>query len=131
MLSKGEKLVTCYKITQPLLGGDHLLTFEGGGWERVISKNYISCRQIRKHLANENSYTRKMSFMAYNAGKKSYTILRQEQNLSLEVWEKTNSFTENQITYSPSPSSHPLNSQMVGPLGIDKEPLKKRVRFGE
>ena len=72
-----------------------------------------------------------MSFMAYNAGKKSYTILRQEQNLSLEVWEKTNSFTENQITYSPSPSSHPLNSQMVGPLGIDKEPLKKRVPFGE
>ena len=72
----------------------------------------------------------KMSFMAYNAGKKSYTIVRQEQNLSLEVWEKTNSFT-NQITYSPSPSSHSLKSQMVGPLGIDKEPLKKRVPFGE
>ena len=51
------------------------------------------------------------------------------KNLSLEVWEKTNSYT-NQITNS-HPSPHPLKRQMVDPLGIDKEPLKKRVPFGE
>jgi len=67
--------------------------------------------------------------MAYNAGKKILNHCMSGKNLSLEVWEKTNSYTK-QITHSP-PSPHPLKSQTVGPLGIDKEPLKKRVPFGE
>ena len=72
----------------------------------------------------------KISFMAYNVGKKILIHCVSGKNLSLEIWEKTNSYT-NQITHS-HPSPHPLKSQMVGPLlGIDKEPLKKRVPFGE
>ena len=82
----------------------------------------------KKFLLIKTPTLEKISFMAYNVGKK-ISIVFQERNLSLEVWEETNSYT-NQITNS-HPSPHPLKRQMVDPLGIDKEPLKKRVPFGE
>ena len=53
----------------------------------------------RKYLGEKISYT----FMAYNPGKKSYTVTLyvREKNLSPEVWRKTNSH-RNQITIVPA-----------------------------
>ena len=42
----------------------------------------------RKYLAEKNPTPKKISFMAYNAEKNSYTVVCQEKILSLEVWEK-------------------------------------------
>ena len=103
----------------------------------VFKKIYILQTDLerKKFLQGNNLLIKtptleKISFLAYNVGKKNLNPLYvRKKNLSLEVWEKTNSYT-NRITHS-HPSPHPLKSQMVGPLGIDKEPLKKRVPFGE
>ena len=53
----------------------------------------------RKYLGEKISYT----FMAYNPGKKSYTVTLYvgEKTLSPEVWRKTNSH-RNQITIVPA-----------------------------
>ena len=60
----------------------------------------------RKYLAEKISYT----FMAYNPGKKSYTVTLYvgEKNLSPEVWRKTNSH-RNQITIVPASLTPPPN----------------------
>ena len=60
----------------------------------------------RKYLGEKISYT----FMAYNPGKKSYTVTLYvgEKNLSPEVWRKTNSH-RNQITIVPASLTPPTN----------------------
>ena len=65
----------------------------------------------RKYLGEKISYT----FMAYNPGKKSYTVTLYvgEKNLSPEVWRKTNSH-RNQITIVPA-SLTPLTNYPIPP----------------
>ena len=60
----------------------------------------------RKYLGEKIAYT----FMAYNPGKKSYTVTLYvgEKNLSPEVWRKTNSH-RNQITIVPASLTPPTN----------------------
>ena len=60
----------------------------------------------RKYLGEKISYT----FMAYNPGKKSYTVTLYvgEKNLSPEVWRKTNSH-RNQITIVPASLTPPTS----------------------
>ena len=61
---------------------DFLGVVGGGGGGVVSEKKTISRRLIprekilaRKYLAKKNQTLKKKSFMAYNAGKKSYTVV--------------------------------------------------------
>ena len=71
----------------------------------------------------------KISFMAYNVGKNLKPLYVRKKSTTRSLG-KQQILTQTKLPIAPA-SPHPLKSQMVGPLGIDEEPLKKRLPFGE
>ena len=64
----------------------------------VISAKKMSCRLISKE---NNSYTEKISLMAYKSGKKSYTCVRQEKKFYHQTFGKK--FLHKANFHSPPP----------------------------
>ena len=102
-----------------ILGADNL-TFEGGyGW---VQKK-TSCRLTSREIPTQ----KKITFMAYNLGKKVLHIHMLGKKIpSPEVLVKK--FLSNQISYPLPP---PPKSQMVGPLPPTFKPVLQQIKVDE
>ena len=79
---------------------------------RVILRGKIFFKEIPEE---KNPTLKKISFMAFNVEKKSYTfVCHGKKNSILSVWQEKNSYP-NQITHTPPPPPPSFKSQMVGP----------------
>ena len=72
----------------------------------------------------------KISFMAYNVGKKILIHCMSGKKSITRSLEKKQTLTQTKLPIATSPPTH-SKVKWSAPLGIDKEPLKKRVPFGE
>ena len=93
----------------------------GGGWGKGDSrkKNILQTDFEGKKILQGNIWWKKIlpwkkiSFMAYNAGKNSYTLVCQEKKFYHQRFRKSKILTQTKSPLPPPPPS--LKSHMVGP----------------